>query len=288
MARSPKYWYDIMIAEKNTFATLVVYEPSVDSSQTLLSDLKTTSKVAIWRLMFWCVACCAYALDAVFDLYKVFLEAIAAKSRYGTLPWYVSIAKAFQYGDSLTLVDLEWRYATIDESAQIIKYAAAKEALGIVNVKIATLSGVDIVPVGVAEEAAFVAYLEQKRPAGIRINVINEVSDELRLYLSVNYNPLVLTSSGALISDTSVYPVVDKVNEYLKSLDFDGKFELMKLIDYVQTANGVVSAYVTNATARYGANPFVSFAQSYYPNAGHMVIDPTTPLTTTITYTENA
>lgn len=287
MARSPKYWYDIMIAEKNTFATLSVYQPNIDSSQTLLDDLKTTSKVAVWRLLLWCVATAMYSFDVVLDLYKLYLESIAAKSRYGTLPWYASVAKEFQYGYSLSLIDLEYKYATVDESAKIIKLSSAKdnETDGSVNVKIATLSGTTPVPVGAPQLAAFTTYINQKKPAGIRVAVINEASDELRLYISANYDPLVLSSNGSLISDTAVFPLEDAAKAYLASLDFDAKFELMNCVDYLQAATGITSVYITSASARYGINPFVVFDQHYYPRAGHMVIDPSTPLSTTVTYT---
>lgn len=287
MARSPKYWYDIMIAEKNTFATLSVYQPNIDSSQTLLDDLKTTSKVAVWRLLLWCVATAMYSFDVVLDLYKLYLESIAAKSRYGTLPWYASVAKEFQYGYSLSLIDLEYKYATVDESAKIIKLSSAKdnETDGSVNVKIATLSGTTPVPVGAPQLAAFTTYINQKKPAGIRVAVINEASDELRLYISANYDPLVLSSNGSLISDPAVFPLEDAAKAYLASLDFDAKFELMNCVDYLQAATGITSVYITSASARYGINPFVVFDQHYYPRAGHMVIDPSTPLSTTVTYT---
>lgn len=287
MARTPKYWYDIMIAEKNTFATLNVYQPNIDSSQTLLDDLKTTSKVAVWRLLLWCVATAMYAFDVVLDLYKIYLESVAAKSRYGTLPWYASVAKDFQYGYSLSLIDLEYKYASIDESAKIIKLASAKdnETDGSVNVKIATYSGSIPVPIGSPQLAAFTTYINLIKPAGIRVSVINEASDELRLFISANYDPLVLSSNGSLISDPAVFPLENAVKSYLDSLDFDARFELMKCVDYLQLATGIGSVYITSASSRFGTNPFVVFDQHYYPRAGHMVIDPSTPLSSTITYT---
>jgi hypothetical protein len=288
MARSPKYWYDIMIAEKNGRAQLNVYQPNIDSAQTFLDDLKSSSKVAIWRCLFWCVAVCAYSLDVVFDLFKLDLEAITASSRYGTLPWYVSIAKAYQHGDALVQIDLEWKYAAENLPAQIVKLAAANEVAGQVNVKVAKLSGTTPTQLSGPEEVGFTAYLQKKKPAGIYVNVINAAADELKLYLTINYNPLVFTATGALISNPAVKPAEDAVNAYLSGLDFDGKFELMKLVDKVQLALGDGSSvYVTNAEARYGANPFVPFSQSYSPNAGYMVIYSGTPLSATITYVPN-
>lgn len=290
MAKSIKDWYDIMIAEKNTFANLNVYQPNIDSSQTLLSDLKSTSKVARWRLMLWVVATCAFAVEVLLDVAILTMQAIAAKSRYGTLPWYAAVAKEFQYGDALSQVNLEYVYPVIDPTKQIVAVAAANEGNGKVNIKIARLNGGVLAPLTTPQLSAFTSYINLKKAAGSTVQVINNNPDELRLYLAVNFDPLVLSPTGELISTPGTYPVEDAVELYLSSLPFDGKFELMKLIDKIQeygADKGVVSAYVTNATSRYGTNPFISFAQSYYPNAGYMIIEAATPLSSTITYTAN-
>lgn len=283
--RSIEYFYDVMVAEKNSFTNLQTLQPNIDSAQNLSDGLKSNSRVARWRLIFWCVACCAYALDVVFHLASVLLESIVARSRYGTLSWYVAIAKEFQYGDALVRVNHEWVYSPVNTNNQVVQLAAAEDATGVVNLKVAKIVGTTTQPLAVAELNAFKGYIAQKKIPGVEVNVISDLPDELRLFLNVNINPLVLQANGELIGSPGVFPVEDAVNLYLKSLDFDGSFELMKLIDFVQQAQGVVSAYVSSALARYGANPFTAFAQRYYPNAGHMIIDPGTPLSGSVTYT---
>ena len=287
MARSAKYWYDVMMNEKTTFANLTEYQPNIDSSQTLFTDLATTSKVSRPRLVFWCIACAMYAFDVALDLYKSFLAGLVEQARYGTLPWYVLKSKEFQYGDSLVQVDYEWKYSPVNTTNQIVKLAAAKEAPGFVNLKIAKLTGTVPGPLSGGEETAFKAYINKIKPAGINVNVINAASDEIRLYLTVNYDPLVLASNGESLLTAGVFPVEDAITNYKNNLDFDGAFEIMSAIDAVQLVDGVVSVYEVNAEARYGTNPFVSFPQRYYPNAGHLVIDPSTPLSGSITYVAN-
>src|ERR1700741_1003278 len=102
MARSTQYWFDVILAEKAIIPELSVYT--------------STNKVARWRLGFWSAAACAAVFDVVFDLAIATMEFLAAKSRWGTLPWYAAIAKEFQYGDSLAQVNLEWVYNPIDET----------------------------------------------------------------------------------------------------------------------------------------------------------------------------
>ena len=283
MARSITYWYDLMITEKTTFANLSVYQPAIDDSQTLLNDLTSTSIVSRWRLVFWVVAACAYAMDVVFDLAILTLQTIAASSRYGTLPWYVSIAKEFQYGDSLSLINLEWKYAIVNPANQIIKLAAAQEGPGIVNLKVAKLVGTIKQPLIAAEYTAAKAYFNQRKPAGIKLNLISDNPDDLILDISINYDPLVLTATGELISTPGTFPVNDAIESYLESLDFNGAYELMKQIDFIQSALGPASsAYINSASARYGVNPFIPFPQRYFSNAGYLAIN-----TLTISYTPN-
>jgi hypothetical protein len=289
MARTVKYWYDVMIAEKNTMSNLSVYQPTVDSAQTLLTDLKSTSKVARWRLIFWCIAVCAWTLENVYDLFILTLEALAQRAKHGLLPWYPIHAKTFQYGDSLVFQGGEWVYPVIDETKQIVTRASAKDIPNKVVLKVAKSVADVNTKLSAPELAAFTLFINQTKPAGIQVDIISNDADELRLYLTVNYDPLVLDSTGQLISTPGVYPAEDASNEYIKTLndDFKGIFELMTLIDYLQTATGVASAYVTNATSRYGVNPFVAFTERYEANAGHLIIDPSTPLSGTITYVPN-
>lgn len=289
MARTPEYWYDVIIAEKQTMASLNNLQPNVDTAQDLLADVTTSSKVARWRLWIWCVAVAIYAIDVLFDLLKLDLESIALESRYGTLPWYVKKSLDYQHGDALVLQNLEWKYATENLTARVVKRASAQKGVNLVLLKVAKLSGTVPVPLSSAELIGYTSYIDQITHPGINVTIISAVSDELRLYLNVNYDPLVLTATGELLSTPGTFPVEDAIDNYLSDLnnEFNGEFENMIAIDKVQDAVGVVSAYHTNSTSRYGTNPFVAFSQKYLPNAGHMIIDPLTPLSTTITYTPN-
>ncbi len=286
MARSPQSWYNFLIEEKNNQTTLIGLQPNIDSSQTLLKDLTTTSRVALWRLLFWVVAVCAYALDLVFEMAIANIEEVSKQSRYGTLKWYSLKALQFQFGFSLVWNNNEYVYEVLDASAQIIKKAAAHENGNVVNVKVAKMANNKPAPLSAIELSSFETYLKTIKPAGVKVQVISDQADDLRLYLKVNYDALLMDSTGQLLSSAGSYPVQNAINNYLNGLNdtFDGTLELMTLIDYIQAAAGVVSAYVINASARYGTLPFVSFTERYQSNAGHIAIDSSTLLSSTITY----
>lgn len=279
MIHSPLYWYNVIIAEKNTFSNLNSYTPNIDDSQTLLQDIQSPSKVEDWRLVFWCVATCAFALEIVVDQAIKLMRLITARSRYGTLAWWVAVAKEYQHGDSLEQVDLQNQYPTVNESTRIVKLASAQSAGGVVNIKVAKIiSGVPQ-PLDIFEELGFRAYVAKKQPAGINVNVINSSPDDLILHITVNYDPLVLKSTGEMISSPGVYPVEIARLEYINTLtddekNFDGVYELMLQQNQIEAADGVKSIYIDSASARDGVNPFQTFTQRYRPRSGYLVLHP--------------
>jgi hypothetical protein len=286
MARTITYWYDYMISAKNAETNLNAFQPNIDSSQVLLADLTTTSRVARWRIMFWAVASCAFALDVVFDLALKTFEILAKNSRFGTLPWYVNQSLIFQYGDTLVYQNNEYQYAIINISNQIIKRAAAQENGNVVNVKVAKLVGIFPTKLTLIEKTAFTAYVAKIKPAGVTVNIISDDPDELRLFIKVNIDALLLDNTGQLLTSPGTFPIKNDIDDYLSNLNnnFNGTLELCDLIDKVQQATGCVSAYIIQASARYGVNPFVVFTERYNANAGHMTIDAINPLSSTITY----
>lgn len=289
MARSAAYWYNYMIAEKNSNASLNSLQPNIDNSQTLLNELTTNSKVARWRLILWVVASCVHALDVVFDLALITFEKLAQNSRFGTLPWYVNQSLKYQHGDALVFQNNEYQYATVNSALQIVKRAAAQENGNTVNLKVAKLVANLPVKLDPTEKTAFSAYIAKIKPAGINVNIISDDPDELRLFIKAYFDPLLLTNTGELISMPGVFPMEDAIKSYLQNLNFNfnGTLDLCELIDAVQSATGITSAFVISASSRYGANPFTLFNDKYQANAGHMIIDSTNPLSSTITYHPN-
>lgn len=290
MAQSIEYWYNLIIAEKQTFASLNAYQPNIDSYQTLLIDLKSTSKVARWRLLVWCVAVCAFSLDVLFSLFRIEIATLIAAGKYGTLPWYTLMAKEFQYGDNLIWSGTEFGYAILDETKQVIKRAAAKKAPGTVILKIANYVGGLNTKLNSAQLAAALVYFDLRTPPGIQLNVINADPDEIKAYARVYVDPLVLNpANGESILSPGVFPAEDAAKAYIDSLNdaFNGIFEVDKFINAIQAANGVTDAYWISGEGRTGTDPYVPIVEQYEPYAGHMKIAVADPLNTTFTYLQD-
>ena len=104
---------------------------------------------------------------------------------------------------------------------------------------------------------AFREYVNRRKPAGIITDVYSYNPDDITLSIRVQYNPILLNSDGSLISDPSVFPVEDAINDYLASILYGGTFNRNKLIDAVQSAEGVQDLILGDVSAK------ASAAQSY-------------------------
>lgn len=284
MARTINEIYDEMIAEKVAMIQLNALEPNIDSSQTLLSDLTTSSKVAIWRLLFFVMAVGIWSHEKLFDEHVIWIENRAQELIVGTAIWYRVKALEYQHGDSLTFEYPVYKYATVNETVKIVKLASVNEVGGQVLVKVAKLVSGEPAPLSVPELDAFSVYMNKIKFAGVNLACISRSPDLLKIYFHVYIDPLVLNPSGELISNTAIKPVEDAINNYCKSLPFNGIFSITELTDKIQQATGVINPVFENGAAKYGTNPYVTLGDFYNPNAGYLKVDPGFPLSTTITY----
>lgn len=285
MARSILEIYDEMIAGKVALSELNSLQPNVDSGQTFLDDLTSTSKVAIWRCMFFVVAVGIWTVENLFDAHKVWIENRAKELIVGNVAWYAKIALEFQYGDALTFNGKEFVYPTVTPANQIVKLVSINQVDETLFMKIASLDGSNNpVELSAPELSAFEAYIHKRKFAGTKFTFISREADLLRIQYRVYVDPLIMNDSGELISSPGTKPVEDAINNYCKGLPFDGQFAVTDLTDIIQQATGVVNPVFQSAQAKYGTNPFVSVGDYYTPNAGHLKIDPSFPLSTSITY----
>jgi hypothetical protein len=292
MARTIIEIYNEMIAEKETNANLSALQPAIDSGQTLLSDLTSASKVAIWRLIFFVVSVGIWTHEKIFDLHKLEIETRANEMIPGTLRWYRNEALKFQYGDALIWNDqtLKFTYPTGSTGTKLIAQASAIEPTGAnnqVRLKVAKLVSDNLVPLSSSEETAFTNYINQIKFAGTNVSVTNINADLLKLNIEIIYNPLILTPTGELISNPGVFPVRDAINNFIKFLPFDGVFNRNKFIDAIQSASGVIDPIINLIEAKTGALPYNPVSNNYVAGAGYLKIDPLFPLTdpAVVTYT---
>lgn len=276
--------YNSMITEKETFSSLNDLTPAPDTAQTFLTNLTSSSKVAVWRLMFWVVAVAIWSHEQIFEIFKTEIITLGNSLITGTRNWYRLQAEAFQYGDALTwnTTKLKFEYPTGSTGAKVVKHASVIEAVGILRIKVAKDDGSGgLTPLSSPEKTAFETYINQIKFAGTSVSVVNLNADLLKLQIDIYYNPLLITSIGESILSSGVFPVRNAINNHLIDLPFDGTFNLTKLTDAIQNVEGVIDVVVNNSEAKSGSNPYVATGQNYVANAGYLEIDPTFPLSST-------
>jgi hypothetical protein len=285
MARTINEILDEMLLEKQTMATLNGLQPNIDNTQTLLADLTSASKVAVWRLMFFVMAVGIWMHEKRFDDHVVWINARALELIVGTPQWYFKKALEFQYGDALVLVNGQYQYAAVNEVAKIVKLVSVNEIGGQLFLKVAKLDVAgEPEPLTTLELDGFIAYMQKIKFAGVIITCVSRVPDLLRIQYRVYVDPLLINANGELISNTAIKPIEVAINNYCKGLPFNGVFSITELTDQIQNVAGVINPVYENASAQYGVNPFVSLGDYYNPNAGYLRVDPAFPLLTSITY----
>lgn len=243
------------------------------------------SIVSFEALLTYIIGFSIWGLEKIFDDQRDWMYQKELELRPWNLFSLVKNAKKFQFGDDLVFMDDQYKYATENQANQLVKLASANEAGSLVILKIATLDGSgEPQQLDATSELAFQQYIKKMKPPGVKLLVVNRPADSLKIYFKIYINPLVMNLDGTLLSDPSVRPVDAVINNYCKSLNFDGIFNVTELTDKIQQALGVANPVFQNAEAKYGLLPYSPIVDYYNPNAGYLRIDPAFPLETTITY----
>lgn len=251
------------------------------------------SLVSIETIFIYLIAAVAHTIEVLFDKHKIEITHIVETERFGLPGWYQKMALQFRYGAGLdeSYYDPDGDFADTDiypeeyqddsDYERIVKYAYAEEIAEHTGVTIKIAKEVDgeLCPLDNGDDdtddelSAFEAYMNRIKPAGIPITVVNRQPDNLSLELNIQYDALILNSNGELLSDTSVKPVETAIRQYLNSIEFNGRFVPMKLIDAVQIAEGVVVAEIVSATGQYGGHAAEPIVLQYTPKAGYMKLE---------------
>lgn len=260
---------DVFITNTN-----IINAYNLQAGKTFEEEFSTAS---IESILFYAFAFGLWLHEKIFDLHKSEVTDIINNMKPHSLLWYANKAKDFQNGDALVVdSDVYDNTGKTDEQIEISKivdHAAVVEQQRGLRIKIATDTGADLGPLTGGQLASFQAYMARIKDAGVKLLITTAVPDALKLTLLIKYDPLVLDSTGKRIDGTIAEPVQDAVKNYLKNLPFNGKLELVKLVDELQEVGGVVAPYITEASARYGILPFTSFPdQVYNPDAGYLRI----------------
>ena len=199
------------------------------------------SSVSIESILFFIVAACCHVLEMIFDQHKRDVEDKIALAVVASVPWYYKMALAFQYGDSLVLNERtqQYEYASVDESKQVVKYAAVRDKGTSVQILVSGDQGGSPVTLSNDVLTVFKQYMNRVKVAGVILNITSKESDNVTVTATITIDPLVLNENGELLSDGSK-PVEEAITSYLKHIIYGGTFNKTKLVDVIQAVEGVV------------------------------------------------
>lgn len=266
MANSVDQWYAIIQAQyvTNMAAVGVTVDPT------------TWSQTDHRRIFLYTMAVVLYIPGMLQDIFKVDIDNTIAAMKPHSLQWYAGMAKNFQYGDNL-VDETDYYDNTGLTDAQIaakkiVSYAAVVEQIRGVRIKVAKTVSDDLGALVTDELNSFTAYMTQIKDAGVKLLITSGPADNLRLVLRIEYNPLVINSTGARIDGVTMTPVKDAIKLHLQNLPFNGVFSVQKLVDAIQAVEGVNDMNVDEVQTKYGALNFSAVDISVIPDAGYLRI----------------
>ena len=234
------------------------------------------SSVSLENIIFFIVAACCHVLESIFELYIKDVDEKISMAVVASVPWYYKMAKAFQYGDQLVLNETtqQYGYAIIDESKQVVKYAAVRDRG--TSVQILVSGDKNGMPVALSNDVltVFKQYMNRVKVAGVILNIMSNPSDHLLLKASVTIDPLVLNDDGGSLRDGSK-PVEEAIAKHLKSILYGGTFNKTKLVDAIQSVDGVQDVELQEC--RYKSDVDASYTllsgNNYTGNSGSYIAD---------------
>jgi hypothetical protein len=246
---------------------------TLDNAETLLQSLTSNSKVSIWRLWLWVFAAASWIIQTLFDTHKSEINTILAADRPHTLGWYAEQSKLFQYGYKMIWQNGIFSYSMIDPSAQVVKYAAASESNGQVLLKVATSVNGVVGPLPSVQLAAFILFWSKWKDAGVKISIVSQPADIVKITMTIIRDRLVLAANNSLLTDSSVFPVNDAINAFGDNLQFGGIFRISKLLDAIQAAPGVVDVKIYSAQIKTYNGSYVPVDLYAIPVSGYISLD---------------
>lgn len=199
------------------------------------------SSVGIINLLLYIVAVAQYATEWMFEQFKADVEKRIDAALPGTIFWYWNKVMNFQYGTDLNQYG---NYDLIDPSRMIISHCSVLEVYNGIMVKVN--KGDDFDVLDEKEKNALAAYLNRIKFAGTAVSVYSYQPDDLNLEIKIWRNPLVLNDDGSAVSGDGRNLIEEAVKKYLDGIVYGGRFNKTKLIDAIQSVEGVEDIIITS------------------------------------------
>lgn len=247
MARTIAEIYDSLNRVKQNMPELGVYvnndAESLDTAKKLINDVRTQSRVAIWRLWLWIMAVASWVVEKLQDNHEAKIHELIAIDKPHTLNWYASESLKFQFGHEIQWDGGVFKYPVTDETARIIKHSAASEAENAIVLKVLK-QGKE--PLTAQELTAFQAYWRKWKDAGVNLEFISQSPDPLHFVAKIYRNRNIVNEDNTLIANPDVNVVENVIDQYADSMKFDGIFDMMEVVQELKRCPGIINMTITS------------------------------------------
>lgn len=234
----------------------------IASNEVLSTKLISPSLYAVYRNFTYIVAVAIFIFEGLFDQGRKEVDDKIYNQKSGRLPWYRTMALAFQFGFDL-VPDKDYynngNASTEEiEASKIIKYAAVVESDTESRIIIKIAAEVDGVLSDFTDPTqveAIEAYFKEIKWPGL-ITIINYKADQLYLNIQIKRNAQLIDNNGLSIADAN-YPVNEAIAEFMKELPFNGELRLSALVDKLQLITGVIDVTLLSAQSAW-INPAIN------------------------------
>lgn len=266
-----------------TIATIYNEIVAAKEAEPNLQVLNSTSSTSIWKLWAYITATVIFSVETMHDLFKAEIEGILSTKIPGSIPWYRSVCLAFQYGNALVFSGGKYGYDQLDEEARIIDQCSVREAADGLIIKVAKEVDGQLQPLSAEEENSFQAFIQKVKFAGTHVRVINIDGNKLHVAGEIFYDPLLINADGTSKADGS-RPAEVAVENYLRSLPFDGRLKRTALMEAILNAPGVFDMKLTILANKYADYDYQDIDIDAIPESGYFKIDPIYPLSENFIY----
>lgn len=197
------------------------------------------SMASLENIIFYVFAVAVWALEKLFDLHRVDVDARIEQLEPHTLRWYVSKAKAYMQGQKLVTdcdyYDTEGMTEQDIAAAKVVKYAVATESNTVVYIKVAREVDGNPAALTAGQLEGLTSYMNEIKDAGVSVQLRNEPADQMRISLLIYYDPtLLIIDANGNGSQNGKDPVRETTKQVIENLPFNGMFRKSDLMAALQ------------------------------------------------------
>lgn len=225
------------------------------------------------------IAAILYAASYIIALKEVLLsewkkdvEDTAATTRYGTWAWWIAAAKAFQFGDTTSVIDGKVGYEVVDPSKQIITAATVAQVGRSLTVKVAKGAVGSLSELSQEELQAFNGYVQNIKPLGVSVRVSSLPPASVEIAGSITYN----SEEGEAAMKSRVLAAL---NDYFANLSFGSTIYRSQVIERIMSIDGVIDVQLQQLRVS-----GYEVQTSYAPQSGYAKITNSNGLTMEANY----